>query len=972
MTRPWRTLALLLTMGAGVGLLGSLVYQYTLGDVETRQLNEARNLIFKLVLDEGHLRESVLRARHGLDPNYDAISNQINEIQADLRTLNELQLPASVGIGLAQYKDVLDQETERAESFKSYNAVVRNALAYFLFELERLLPRLPDTGVHSHLQHDLGEVVLGVTQRALEVTPRHASEATIRDTERLLEKAGRVLPSEKGKFEMLARHARVIYEQLPELAATVSGIVNSGSRTLLGRVQTSLDVAIKDRFASDQGQRLTMQLLLAGLFVGLLLLGTRYLRTLQLAATQRNFLQGLTDNVGVGVVVVEGNDRISFVNPEAEHILGFPSGALTGRGMHEGLHVTENGESVAEQACEAHLTVLQGGRHQGEVFLKAYDGRILPVLEHSAGYDTAEGRSRIMVFQDMAERKQAEATLRKLSQAIEQSPASIVITNLNAEIEYVNEAFVRNTGYSREEVLGKNPRILHSGRTSPQTYLSMWTALTAGEAWQGEFINRRKDGSEYIESVVMAPTHQDDGRITHYVAVKEDVTAKKAAEEEARYLAFFDALTNLPNRRLLGNRIEHALSLSKRSGTYGALIMLDLDHFKKLNDTQGHEMGDRLLKQVADRLKSSFRNEDTVARLGGDEFVVLVEGLGNTEQVAVQNAGHLGAKILAALGKPYGLADSLDHFVGTASLGVTLFGGGKASVESLLKQADVALYQAKDAGRNAVRFFNPKMQADIDERIAIEQALRVGIDKREFVLHYQPQVDQDGIWIGAEALIRWNHPTRGWVSPAEFIPVAEDSGLIVDLGRWVIKSACAQLRSWAGHAALGRLSLSVNVSARQFHQPGFVDCVRKALADSGANPEKLKLELTESVILEKGDHVVARMRELSQLGVRFSLDDFGTGYSSLSYLKRLPFNQIKIDQSFVRGVPGDRNDAAIVEAILAMSDSLRLEAVAEGVETQEQRAFLQDGGCGLYQGYLFGRPSPIEEFEAAHEGPAIA
>ena len=291
MTRPWRTLALLLTMGAGVGLLGSLVYQYTLGDVETRQLNEARNLIFKLVLDEGHLRESVLRARHGLDPNYDAISNQINEIQADLRTLNELQLPASVGIGLAQYKDVLDQETERAESFKSYNAVVRNALAYFLFELERLLPRLPDTGVHSHLQHDLGEVVLGVTQRALEVAPRHASEATIRDTERLLEKAGRVLPSEKGKFEMLARHARVIYEQLPELAATVSGIVNSGSRTLLGRVQTSLDVAIKDRFASDQGQRLTMQLLLAGLFVGLLLLGTRYLRTLQRAATQRHFLQ---------------------------------------------------------------------------------------------------------------------------------------------------------------------------------------------------------------------------------------------------------------------------------------------------------------------------------------------------------------------------------------------------------------------------------------------------------------------------------------------------------------------------------------------------------------------------------------------------------------------------------------------------------------------------------------------------------
>jgi diguanylate cyclase (GGDEF)-like protein/PAS domain S-box-containing protein len=566
-------------------------------------------------------------------------------------------------------------------------------------------------------------------------------------------------------------------------------------------------------------------------------------------------------------------------------------------------------------------------------------------------------------FNRMAEEVQSrDRTLGKLTQAVEQSPANIVITDLAGRIEYVNTACVRDTGYAREELIGANPHLLASGKTPIETYRALWAALGRGEKWEGEFINRRKNGEEYIEWAIVAPVRDASFAVSNYLAVKQDITEKKRAEAEIHSLAYFDPLTDLPNRRLLMDRLGQALLASKRSQAHGALLIIDVDNFKYLNDTRGHDVGDSLLKQVACRLVANVRQEDTVARLGGDEFVVILEHLSDDEASAALQAETIAEKARQALGQPYLLGANGYHHEATASAGITLFQGPEANPDQLLKQADVALYQAKDAGRDRLRFFNQAMQAAIDARATLEAALRQAIGNGELRLHYQPQVDDSGAVVGAEGLLRWLHPTQGSISPGYFIPLAEETGLIQVLGDWVLQHACAQLRAWAEQPANRALQLAINVSGHQFRQAGFVDQVAASIALAGIDPRRLKLELTESVVLDNVEETIERMRRLKDLGVSFSLDDFGTGYSSLSYLKRLPLDQVKIDQSFVRDLGEDANDAAIVRAILAMSESLGLEVIAEGVETPAQLDYLRQCGCRYFQGYLFGKPMAIEDW----------
>ena len=438
--------------------------------------------------------------------------------------------------------------------------------------------------------------------------------------------------------------------------------------------------------------------------------------------------------------------------------------------------------------------------------------------------------------------------------------------------------------------------------------------------------------------------------------------ARKAAEDETRQLAFYDPLTSLPNRRLFIDRLHHALAASPRSQRHGALLFIDLDNFKTINDTLGHDTGDLLLRQVAGRLSNCLRVGDTVARQGGDEFVILLMDLSEVLGEAAAQAEAIGGKLLAALNRPYQFADRAYHC--TASIGATLFDGHLKSADELLKRADLAMYQAKAAGRNTLLFFEAGMQTAVILRAELETELRQGLQDGQFLLYYQAQVDDVGCITGAEALLRWQHPVRGLVSPATFIPVAEVTGLIVPLGRWVMDAACAQLTAWSARPATAHLTLAVNVSARQFRQPDFVTQVVELLDRTGANPRKLKLELTESMLVDNVEEVITNMNVLKDLGVGFSLDDFGTGYSSLSYLKRLPLDQIKIDQSFVRDVLTDPNDAAIVRTIVALAQSLGLSVIAEGVETEPQRDYLANHGCHAYQGYLYGRPLPLEQFES--------
>jgi diguanylate cyclase (GGDEF)-like protein len=440
-----------------------------------------------------------------------------------------------------------------------------------------------------------------------------------------------------------------------------------------------------------------------------------------------------------------------------------------------------------------------------------------------------------------------------------------------------------------------------------------------------------------------------------------DVTEKKEAQERINSLAFFDPLTELPNRRLLLDRLKHAIVSSARTESYGALLFIDLDNFKTLNDSLGHDIGDLLLQQTAARLVDCVREGDTVARLGGDEFVLLLESLSANAQDAASGAEAVGEKILAALNRPYQLADFTGH--SSPSIGVTLFMNHEGSLEDLLKRADLAMYQAKEAGRNTLRFFEPEMQAAITTRAALESDLRRAVQDNEFFLHYQAQVDQTGNVTGAEALIRWEHQQRGLVSPMMFIPLAESSGLILQIGRWVLLTACAQLRTWSDQPKMNELSIAVNVSARQVYQPDFVDQVTSILEQTGANPSRLKLELTESLLVSNIEDVITKMRQLKAIGVGFSLDDFGTGYSSLSYLKRLPLDQLKIDQSFVRDILTDPNDAAIANMVIALARTLGLDVIAEGVETIPQVEFLAVQGCRAYQGYLFSKPIPIGKFE---------
>lgn len=470
------------------------------------------------------------------------------------------------------------------------------------------------------------------------------------------------------------------------------------------------------------------------------------------------------------------------------------------------------------------------------------------------------------------------------------------------------------------------------------------------------------DGRAIWISTSKVPLRDEEDRIVGVLGIYTDITARKQAEEQIRNLAYFDPLTTLPNRRLLLERLQQSMSTSLRSGEYGALLMLDLDNFKDLNDSQGHDVGDSLLIQVAARLRENVNWADTVARIGGDEYVIITDTLGTDEASAAVHAEELAETVRIALCEPFVLKNGdLTHY-NTSSIGVTLYYGDAEPVEMLLKQADVALYQAKNAGRNTIRFFNVDMQTAIDKRTHLATGLRNGLASNELRLYYQPQVDLHGKLIGAEALLRWLPQNEAPVSPSVFIPLAEETGLILPIGEWVFEQTCIQLKQWETQQQTRSLALAVNVSALQFRQPDFVEKVSQQVIQSGIDPTKLKLEITESVVLSHIDEVIDNMQRLKELGVTFSLDDFGTGFSSLSYLKRLPIDQLKIDQSFVRDIMQDKNDAAIVRAILAISRSLGISVVAEGVETAAQREFLLQHGCENFQGYLFSRPLPIEEW----------
>ena len=564
------------------------------------------------------------------------------------------------------------------------------------------------------------------------------------------------------------------------------------------------------------------------------------------------------------------------------------------------------------------------------------------------------------ILEDIKRRSRDERELRIAATAFEVRQG-LLVADEDSCILRVNRTFSDITGYHSDDVVGEHTSLFRSGRHDDEFYQTMQQQLIAEGRWQGEIWNRRKNGDIYPEWLSVSVVRNSQGQISHYVSSMEDITERKNAEARIRDLAFFDALTGLPNRSLLLDRVQHAMDSSTRSDRYAALLFLDLDGFKSINDLHGHNTGDQMLCQVATRLSDALYSSDTIARLGADEFVILIENLSMAHQYAADRVEQYARRMKYLLGKPYQIAE-FDLHRG-ASIGITLFNDASRSAEELLQQAEMAMYQAKASGRQSIRFFDPAMQEAVSTQMLLEEDIRRGLQAEEFIPYLQPQLNEVGHVVGAEVLARWQHPQRGLLAPSCFIEVAEQAELIEQIDLHMLRQASEQLALWQRVPATASLSLAVNLSARLLYQPDFVATLLQFLTESGADPHRLKLELTETMLFDDMSAAIARMRELRGHGIRFSIDDFGTGYSSLAYLQKLPLDQLKIDQTFVRELPESNNSLAIIKAICALADSLQLEVIAEGVETQEQYHKLLDLDCRHFQGYLFGRPMPLEQFE---------
>ncbi len=679
----------------------------------------------------------------------------------------------------------------------------------------------------------------------------------------------------------------------------------------------------------------------------------------QALARQGHELETLLSNLPVAVVRLDRELNFRYVNPGYERIIGKSRDDLLGKSLAE-IFPPEMGTECSQSV----LGALQGRRVEFEHSFTSPSGHIthcasIAVPEHDAQGQVA---GVLTILTDVTERTRAlyqflesRRELNDLKAALD-AHAIVAITDARGVIVQVNDKFCEISRYRRDELIGKTHSIINSGYHPASFFRDLWQTIRQGEIWNGEVCNRAKDGSIYWVYTTIVPFLSPDGVPAQYIAVRADITQRKLAEQAALRSALHDGLTGLPNRRLMMERLGESVQKARDQRQYGALFLLDLDHFKDINDTLGHQAGDEVLLEVTARLQSVVHSPSTVARVGGDEFVIILDALGEVLSEARAAAELQGNRAFDALRRPYHVSGLTIPMTPTA--GVVLFGQTEDTPGDLLKQVDTALHRAKQDGRNRLRFFDPSLQREVEERLQLVDDLRLAAGHDELSLYYQAVVDGSGRIRGAEALLRWQHPLRGMVSPGIFIPLAEQSNLILPIGDWVMRAACVQLRRWADDAERAHWTIAVNVSARQLYEDDFVAKVRDVLSDTGANPRCLRLELTESMLQHDIAQTIMKMASLQALGIRFALDDFGTGYSAISYLKNLPLDQIKIDKSFVTDMLASPRGGAVVSTILSLADNLSLEVVAEGVETSEQVDFLKAQGCPAFQGFLFSKPSP--------------
>ncbi|MQM38514.1 hypothetical protein KBTX_02525 [wastewater metagenome] len=662
---------------------------------------------------------------------------------------------------------------------------------------------------------------------------------------------------------------------------------------------------------------------------------------------QEGKFRALMDNAADGMLIADADGRVIDWNQRFAELYG-DEAPLTDRDLAS-FHPEPERQRVA--AALAAAGQARGRLVSGSLLCAGHEP--VPVEVSFTRIQWLNESLVLAVYRDLSERSRTEAELRKLGRALQQAHDAVMITDRRGRIEFVNTSFERETGYTQREVLGRTPRLLKSGRHDPEFYQRLWDTLSRGEVFRESFINRRKDGSLYHEAKLITPLRDGDGGITHFVSTGRDISRRMEMERRLQRLAYQDALTGLPNRTSLLERLEVALTDANERGTPLALLYLDLDQFKGINDTMGHAAGDSVLKQVARRLRRETRGADTVARMGGDEFAVIVTGA-NRDAVA-----HLGERLLRVISEPFLLEGRGIYPMG--SIGIAVYPQDGTTVTSLLKHADTAMYRAKRRG-GGQEFFAPQMNESVSSQFTLENELRRAVSKHEFRLAFQPQVSLvDGRIRGAEVLLRWRSPSLGEVSPARFMPVLEANGVIVQLGEWVIRMACRALRDWRAEG-FDLPRIAINVAPVQLEADGFVEMVRRELAEAGLVPADLEIEVVETSLMSDFEAISASLRELRDLGVALALDDFGTGFSALSYLRRLPVTVVKVDREFVQKAPSEPADASLVEAIIAVGDRFELEVVGEGAETAEQVAFLRESGCQTVQGFYFARPMEAAAF----------
>jgi len=664
------------------------------------------------------------------------------------------------------------------------------------------------------------------------------------------------------------------------------------------------------------------------------------------SANKDQLLAAIVEQTSDTIITQNLHGRITSWNHAAEIMFGYLEGEVLGNSLEEIL--SRHGSSFGNELQSCAETSLVG---RLESVASKSTGESIHVASSVAllldGNQDPYGK--IHVIRDITRRKQAEEKIRTLSQAIEQSPVSVIITDPDANIQYVNKTFEKISGYTSSEVLGQNPSILKSGNIPDDTYKEMWQTISSGKAWQGEFQNRRKNGDIYWEQVHIAPVIDESETILHYLAVKEDVTLRKQQEEHILRQAHFDSLTELPNRFLSLDRLSQLLNDAQRKEKLVAVLFLDLDDFKKINDSLGHDAGDKLLVQAASRLSSVVRSGDTVGRLGGDEFIILLGGLTNASDASPV------VESLLELFRTAFRVDGRDLLL-TASIGVAVYPNDGETPSKLLQNADSAMYHSKEQGRNTYCYFTDAMNRDVSRRLQIEEQMHGALDRGEFRLCYQPQVDVRSRRItSVEVLLRWSNAALGEISPVEFIPIAEQTGLIIPIGKFVLEQALSMAAKWH-HALEQPPAIAVNLSPRQFRESGLVEFIEKSLIDSGVPGDRVELEITEGVLMSGHAYIDSALSSLSAMGVHIAMDDFGTGYSSLSYLRRYPFDVLKIDRSFINDITVDNADLQLVTAAIAMAHGLGLKVVAEGVETEEQLVLLALHGCDFAQGFLLSKP----------------